>query len=99
MKIRTEAPMTHETAWYIMHSNGWNHREGIDRNDEFIYSMRIDESDNVMLTKQINVHREMHTQKLIAVLTVLRIIQEDKTCQPKEKQEKASALTADRCRW
>ena len=77
MKIRTEAPMTHETAWYILHSNGWNHREGIDCN-EFIYSMRIDEPDHVIdynrLTKQINVHQEMHTQELLAALTVLRII-------------------------
>lgn len=77
MKLRTEAPMTHETAWYIMHANGWNHREGID-GVEFIYAMRIDESGHVIdydrRTKQINVHREMHTQELLAALTVLRVI-------------------------
>lgn len=77
MKIHTEVPMTHEAAWYIMHANGWNHREGIN-GDEFIYSMRIDESDDVIEynrnTKQIEVHRELHTQELLAVLKVLRII-------------------------
>lgn len=77
MKIHTEIPMTHEAAWYIMHANGWNHREGIDGN-EFIYSMRIDDNDHVIdynrLTKQIKVHREMHAQELLAALKVLRIL-------------------------
>ena len=77
MKIRTEAPMTHEAAWYIMHANGWNHREGIN-GDEFIYSMRIDESGNVITynrnTKQIEAHRELHAQELLAALTILRIL-------------------------
>lgn len=69
--------MTHEAAWYIMHANGWNHREGIDGN-EFIYSMRIDDNDNVIdynrITQQINIKRDMHTQELLAALKVLRII-------------------------
>lgn len=77
MKIHTEIPMTHEAAWYIMHANGWNHREGIDGN-EFIYSMRIDDNNKVIdynrLTKQIKVHREMHAQELLAALKVLRIL-------------------------
>lgn len=77
MKIHTEIPMTHEAAWYILHSKGWNHREGVDVN-EFIYSMRIDDNDNVIdynrLTKQIKVHQEMHAQELLAALKVLRIL-------------------------
>lgn len=77
MKIHTEIPMTHEAAWYIMHANGWNHREGIDGN-EFILSLRIGEDGEVIsynrINKQIKVHREMHTQELLAALKVLRIL-------------------------
>lgn len=77
MKIHTEVPMTHDAAWYIMNKNGWNHREGVDSN-EFIYSMRIGEDDNVISynrrTKQIKVHQEIHAQELLAALSVLRII-------------------------
>ena len=77
MKIHTEVPMTHEAAWYIMHANGWNHREGIDGN-EYIMSLREDESGNIIeynrITQQINIKRDMHTQELLAALNVLRII-------------------------
>ena len=77
MKIHTEIPMTHEAAWYIMHANGWNHKEGVDGN-EFILSLRIGEDDEVVsynrINKQIKVHREMHAQELLAALKVLRIL-------------------------
>lgn len=79
MKIRTETPMTHETAWYILHANDWNHREGKDGN-EYIISLRADEPGDIIeynrITQQINIKRDMymHTQELLAALKVLRII-------------------------
>lgn len=69
--------MTHEAAWYILDTNGWNHRERVDGN-EYIMSLRADEPGNIIeynrITQQINIKRDMHTQGLLAALNVLRII-------------------------
>lgn len=69
--------MTHAAAWYILDTNGWNHREGVDGN-EYIMSLRADEPGNIIeynrITQQINIKRDMHTQELLAALNVLRII-------------------------
>lgn len=77
MKIHIEAPITHEASWYILHANGWNHREGKDGN-EYIMSLRADEPGDIIeynrITQQINIKRDMHTQELLAALKVLRII-------------------------
>lgn len=77
MKIHTEAPITHEAAWYILRANGWNHREGKNGN-EYIMSLRVDEPGDIIeynrFTQQINIKRDMHTQELLAALKVLRII-------------------------
>lgn len=77
MKIQTEAPITHDAAWYILKANGWNHREGIDGN-EYIQALGADEFGNVVeynrITDKINIKKEMHTQELLAALKVLRII-------------------------
>lgn len=77
MKIQTEAPITHDAAWYILKANGWNHREGIDGN-EYIQALRADGFGNVVeynrITDKINIKKEMHTQELLAALKVLRII-------------------------
>lgn len=77
MKIQTEAPITHDAAWYILKANGWNHREGIDGN-EYIQALRADGFGNVAeynrITEKINIKKEMHTQELLAALKVLRII-------------------------
>ena len=77
MKIYTEIPITQDAAWYIMNSNGWKHREGMN-GVEYIQSVREDEFGNFVeynrITQQINIKRDMHKQELLAALKVLRII-------------------------
>lgn len=77
MKIHTEIPITQDAAWYIMNSNGWKHREGMN-GVEYIQSVREDEFGNFVeynrITHKITIKRELHSQELLAALKILRVI-------------------------
>ena len=72
--------MTHEAAWYILDTNGWNHRDG-GEGKEYIFSMAHDSDVNNIaeynrFDRHIKIHPEihLHVQELLAILTIFRII-------------------------
>lgn len=78
MKIQTEKPMTIDTAYYILDSRGWKHIEGIN-GDEVVISVRAEDNSGHIaeynrFNKNIYINTEMHTQELLAILTIFRAL-------------------------